>query len=204
MNKRSALYLFMGQIVLLLAWFCASGVNIDREAVKAFSLIDESRESVTVTSFFGMAKELVSKQRTLDLEIITKKNRIEITQKEYENLLRIVEAEAGGEDIKGKMLVANVVLNRVEDHRFPDTVSEVIFQEVNGRFQFSPIEDGRFYEVKISAETVEAVQHVLMGEDNSKGALYFASRKSADPTLMKWFDENLNRLFVYGGHEFFS
>ena len=50
----------------------------------------------------------------------------ELTIKEYNVLLRIVEAEAGGEDIIGKMLVANVIMNRVNSSRFPDTVTEVV------------------------------------------------------------------------------
>ena len=103
----------------------------------------------------------------------------------------------------GKMLVANVVLNRVKDKNFPNSINEVIFQSDNGVTQFSPISDGRFYSVKVSEETVEAVNLVLQGEDYSQGALYFAARKSANETKMRWFDEKLDSLFVYGGHEFF-
>ena len=103
----------------------------------------------------------------------------------------------------GKMLVANVVLNRVEDSHFPDSINDVIFQSDNGVTQFSPISDGRFYKVTISQETIEAVNKVLQGEDNSRGALYFVARKVADQENMKWFDEELEWLFAYGGHEFF-
>lgn len=119
-------------------------------------------------------------------------------------LLRIVEAEAGCEDIKGKMLVAGVVMNRVESSRFPDTVREVVFQRGNGTVQFSPVRDGRLDRVKVSEETKEAVKRVLYGEDITEGALYFAARKYADPERMKWFDNSLTLLFSYGGHEFFS
>ena len=42
---------------------------------------------------------------------------------EYEILLKIVEAEAGGEDTTGRMLVANVVMNRVRSAGFPDTAA---------------------------------------------------------------------------------
>jgi N-acetylmuramoyl-L-alanine amidase len=80
----------------------------------------------------------------------------------------------------------------------------VIFQSQNGTTQFSPISDGRFYQVSISRETIEAVEQVLTGADNSMGALYFVARKSADKTRLNWFDQNLTRLFAYGGHEFFS
>ena len=101
------------------------------------------------------------------------------------------------------MLVANVVLNRVENEHFPNSINEVIFQADHGVTQFSPISDGRFYSVKISSETIEAVNQVLQGEDNSRGALYFAARKSANVEKMRWFDEELQWLFAYGGHEFF-
>ena len=43
-----------------------------------------------------------------------------ISAQDYENLLRIVEAEAGGEDLTGKALVMNVVVNRIRDKEFPN------------------------------------------------------------------------------------
>ena len=60
---------------------------------------------------------------------------------EYQVLLKIVEAEAGGEDQTGRLLVANVVMNRVRSDRFPNTVSQVVYQRDGGRAQFSPISD---------------------------------------------------------------
>lgn len=126
------------------------------------------------------------------------------TEEDYMNLLRIVEAEASGEDETGKLLVANVVLNRVKDEAFPDTITEVIFQKNKGVTQFSPVSNGRFWKVEISEETVSAVNRALAGEDVSNGALYFAARKYADTDNMRWFDENLDYLFTHGGHEFFA
>ncbi len=61
------------------------------------------------------------------------------SEAEVSILERIVEAEAGGEDEDGKLLVANVVLNRVRDEAFPDTISEVVFQRTGGVTQFSPV-----------------------------------------------------------------
>lgn len=193
----------MMHLVLFLGWICVQGITIDKRAAKAFVMMERGEELVQATSFFGVMKEQVSEQRILDLQVITRKNRIEITREDYQNLLQIVEAEAGGEDKMGKMLVANVIINRVLDPRFPNSVSEVIFQRENGVAQFSPIADGRFFEVTVSKKTIEAVNAVLSGEDNSRGALYFAARKAANPDNMKWFDRNLTRLFAYGGHEFF-
>ena len=56
-----------------------------------------------------------------------------------------------------KLLVANVILNRVEDSHFPDTISEVVWEKVDGYAQFSPTEDGRIYSCTITESTIEAV-----------------------------------------------
>ena len=90
-------------------------------------------------------------------------------------LERIVEAEATGEDIKGKILVANVVMNRVNSKTFPNSIEGVVFQ----KRQFSPIADGRYYSVTVTNESKEAVSRALQGEDYSQGALYFAARPMA-------------------------
>lgn len=54
-------------------------------------------------------------------------------------LTKIAMAEAEGEDTEGKALVILVVLNRVWDDSFPDTIEEVVMQEN----QFSPVANGR-------------------------------------------------------------
>lgn len=130
---------------------------------------------------------------------------IKLSKKDKSVLLRIVEAEATGEDIKGRMLVANVVLNRVNcKTEFGNNVTDVVFERTNGVYQFSPIEDGRYWSVTISDKTREAVNRVLNGEDYSKGALYFMARKYADSDNVVWFDDSLTWLFRHGTHEFFK
>ena len=48
-------------------------------------------------------------------------------------LARLVESEAGNESYETKMMVASVVMNRVADSRFPNTIKEVIYQK--GQFE---------------------------------------------------------------------
>ena len=203
MYKKCAMLFFLYNLVIVLAVLCVQGISINKKVAEAFTLSEGGETLIRMTSYGGRSKQQSSKQRVLEANTITKDRNIEITQSEYENLLRIVEAEAGGEDRKGKILVANVILNRVANEQFPDTVTEVIFQQEKGICQFSPIRDGRFYSVKVSKETVEAVDAALYGEDQSDGALYFMARAYADKEKAAWFDRNLTKLFVYGGHEFF-
>lgn len=124
------------------------------------------------------------------------------TEEELNILYRIVEAEATGEDLVGKILVANVILNRIAYEEFPETVKEVVFQKVNGIYQFSPIKDKRYYTVSVTEETKEAVLRAVSGEDYSRGALFFMSRRRTKKA--KWFDDNLTCLFSHGNHEFFT
>lgn len=131
------------------------------------------------------------------------KVKVHISEQDKKVLTRIVEAEATDQDIRGKMLVANVVLNRVKEKEFPNTVTDVVFDHRTGVYQFSPIQDGRYWSVDITKSSEEAVKRVLRGEDLSQGALYFMARKYSDPDNVVWFDRRLKRLFAYGEHEFF-
>lgn len=125
---------------------------------------------------------------------------IHLNPSDYECLLKIVESEAGICDRKGKILVANVVLNRMNSSCFPDTVTEVVYQ----KNQFSPVENGSIDQVTVSDETREAVSMALSGTDYSQGALFFAARKLAKEKNMEWFDSSLKYLFEHDGHEFFT
>lgn len=124
----------------------------------------------------------------------------QMSSDEYYTLLQIVEAEATGGDITSKMMVAGVVLNRVRDSHFPDTIYDVVWQDA----QFQPTVDGRIYSCTITDSTVEAVERVLQGEDYSQGALFFFARHSAEASNVNWFDSSLVKMFEYGGHEYFT
>lgn len=210
MYKKYVALLVLGSFVFVAAFVDVRGVQINRlmatdvfrEAL-AEELYGEKTETVCDT-FQATLRVAASGQRVIGYRAMELAYVYELSPEEYEILLRIVEAEAGGEDEDGKLLVANVVLNRVNDEAFPDTVKEVVFQRSkNGKTQFSPVRSGRFYRVKVSEETIAAVERALLGEDISMGALYFASRKHADSDKMRWFDEKLTFLFKHGGHDFF-
>ncbi len=127
-----------------------------------------------------------------------------ISDSAYQTLLTIVEAEATNEDLRGKILIANVVLNRVKDSGFPNDIESVVYQKINGRAQFSPIDDGRFYQMTISDSTREAVKLALEGEDYSEGALFFVAKSMTSSGAYAWFDNSLEFLFDYGVHSFYK
>ena len=207
MEYKKSYLLFLTGLIFLLAFVCVKGTNY-------IEIANTDMGSFQVTELFEEAS--VKKVTKINKEVASSKRRIEvlscqrdlwvydIADKDYEILLKIVEAEAGGEDETGKLLVANVVLNRVESSKFPDTVEEVVFQNEGGCYQFSPIENGRYESVCVSEETYVAVDRALKGEDLSKGALYFVSEKYADPESLKWFHTKLTLLYSHGGHNFYG
>lgn len=83
-------------------------------------------------------------------------------------LAKLVTAEAKGESLNGKIAVAEVVLNRVESSKFPDTLKGVIYQ---GN-QFSPVSNGAINNVPTS-DAKEAVRIAMQGTNKTGGALFF-------------------------------
>ncbi|WP_246369676.1 cell wall hydrolase [Saccharibacillus deserti] len=84
-------------------------------------------------------------------------------------LERIVMAEAEGEPYAGKVAVANVVLNRLRSANYPDTIRDVIYQ----RYQFSPVQNGRFDRVVPSGDSVKAVAEALNGRKEVPDDTYY-------------------------------
>lgn len=113
-------------------------------------------------------------------------------------LSRIISAESGGEPMKGQIAVGNVVLNRMEDPNFPNTIPEVIFDRVDA-VQFEPVANGTVY-ISPTAQSVEAAKRVLDGETVLSEALYFYA-----PALSKGVWINANRTYdtTIGCHRFY-
>ena len=108
-------------------------------------------------------------------------------------LARLVQCEATSEDRDGKVLVASVVLNRVESGIWGDDIMSVI--ESPG--QFAPVDNGAYKVTVADDETKDAVLTAIMDGDISHGALYF--QKSSDKI---W--GNKQYLFRYGSHSFYK
>ena len=142
-------------------------------------------------------------QITSDAGKVIAENR-SMSYTDYSTLLNIVEAECTGGDEKSKLLVADVILNRVADSHFPDNVYDVVWQRVGGTAQFSPTQDGRMGTLTISDSTIKAVKEAISGKNISDGALFFMARESSSSKNVNWFDETLEYLYSYGGHDYYK
>mgnify|MGYP002644323189 CR=1 FL=1 len=121
--------------------------------------------------------------------------RIKVSDEDYQVLLRIVQAEAGVCDEKGKILVADVIINRVLSGKFPGSVKGVVYQGS----QFQPVSNGTIYDAPASSSLV-AAKLCLEGTDVVGESLYFFS-----PALSagRWIVSNATYYTTIGGHQFY-
>ena len=99
------------------------------------------------------------------------------TAEDVAMLAAIIECEAGNQSYEGKCAVGSVVINRVADPRFANSISGVIYSP----YQFSPVASGRFAIVLARGATADCTQaavDVLNGYININ-ALYFHVYNSA-------------------------
>lgn len=96
-----------------------------------------------------------------------------ITREEEELLARLVRAEAEGEPYAGKVAVATVVLNRVKDPGFPDSIKEVIYEiSPTGNPAFTPVQNGTINK-PADEESKKAVKEALAFDGQGHGSLFF-------------------------------
>ncbi len=113
-------------------------------------------------------------------------------------LSRLIYAEAGGESLEGKIAVGNVVMNRVADDSFPDSVKDVIFDRRYG-VQFTPAYSGGIYN-EPSEECIAAAKMVLEGTEIAGECLYFTSAWAAPGS---WAAKNREFYGQIGNQMFF-
>lgn len=114
--------------------------------------------------------------------------------KDNESLLaQLVCAEARAEPYEGKVAVAAVILNRVDDDRFPNSVAGVVYET----HAFESVDNGEIYR-GITAECEQAAMAALNGHDPVQGAVFFyAPAKTEHP-----FMTARPRVREIGGHVF--
>jgi len=114
-------------------------------------------------------------------------------------LSHIIEAEAGVESFEGKIAVGNVIVNRMNDPEFPDTIYDVIFDKRFG-IQFSPAFSGRIYN-NPGADSIAAAKIVLEGITVIEDAMYFQPSYRAD---ICWAGNNRPYSTTIDGHTFWN
>jgi len=120
----------------------------------------------------GLTSSLIYPGQKLLLPAQSREPSRRATDEDLYWLARAISAEAKGEPYKGQVAVGAVIVNRAKSPHFPNTIKGVIFQQTNGVYQFSPVENGSIYR-EPAASAYEAARQALAGYDPTGGALYF-------------------------------
>ena len=93
-------------------------------------------------------------------------------------LAKVIYAEARGESYTGQVAIGAVVLNRVDDSRFPNTIAGVIYQP----WAFTAVNDGQI-NLEPNQKAYQAADDALNGWDPTYGCVYYYNPQTA---TSKW------------------
>ena len=100
-----------------------------------------------------------------------------VSASDRELLAAIIYCEAGNQSHTGKVAVGNVVMNRVNSAKFPNSISSVVYQ----RGQFSPAGSGWLNRVlkrgSVPADCYAAADEALAGSKPVGGSVFFMRRE---------------------------
>ena len=112
-------------------------------------------------------------------------------------LSHIIGSEAGIEPMEGKIGVGNVVMNRVKNAEFPDTVFGVVY-DYEHSIQFEPVSKGTIHDDP-QPEDLIAAYLVLEGANTAGDCIFFVNPDFGS----FWFDNNLDFVMKLGRHNFY-
>lgn len=150
-----------------------------------------------VCAAFGVACEAAAERVSLEptnLQICASGSEV-YPAEDLKWLSHIINAEAGNQSLEGKICVGNVVLNRVADENFPDTVRDVVFSPN----QFCPVKSGTIY-CTPDADAIAAAKLCLEGVNLAGESTYFVNPVTGSTA---WFRQNLTYLMTVGEHDFY-
>ena len=110
-------------------------------------------------------------------------------------MARAINGEARGEPYEGQVAVGAVILNRVKDSRFPNSISGVIYQSG----AFTAVADGQINAPIDEGSTVyKAAQDAMNGWDPTGGCVYYFN---PDTATNSWIWSRLHVITI-GKHRF--
>lgn len=89
-------------------------------------------------------------------------------------LARFINGEARGEPYEGQVAVGAVILNRLRDPKFPNTMAGVVYQPG----AFTAVVDGQIH-AQMEQTSLKAARDALNGWDPSGGAIYYFNPNTA-------------------------
>lgn len=194
--------LFYGSRLLILAILIFAGIGIYHMFKCGGKVNAETPEKPINTkaesTYTQKAVELTTQEAKTEVQITEKAHNYSMDWDSEESYLlaKIAMAEAEGESLEGKAMVIRVVLNRVNDPNFPNTIKEVIYE----KGQFAPVREERWETIEPNNDCWAALELVRMaGWDESEGATYFEATWNTND----WHKNHLEYIKTVGNQNFY-
>lgn len=158
-----------------------------------FMMKELNNDSFSLMNYSVKQKNICKQKEQDNIEDTNQKQVINLTDEQLNLLSKLIAAEARGESYEGQVAVAAVVLNRVQDERFPDSIEGVIYQ----KNAFSVVKNGYIYE-NATEESYKAAKDALYGNDPTNNAIYFWNPDISTCNWMNTLDPHLR----IGNHVF--
>lgn len=166
----------MISLLLALAVFCWS-------ALPVLALSAPPAEEQEVIQIAKTSKEDSQEQAvdvTEDTEAKMSRPSLPPVTDEVYLLARLIHAESRGEPFSGKVAVGAVIINRLHDPRFPDSIWEIIFK----RGEFCTVRDDQV-NLTPNDESIRAARYAMAGWDPTGGAVYFYNPRTATSSWIR-------------------
>lgn len=187
---KDAIYYYVNGRILPLSSKCFEQDGCFYVPLRALAVIYSydvawDKESFTAT-LADNGKELVSGKDFYDYD-------------DYILLAKLIRAESGNQPLEGKIAVGNVIMNRVDNASFPDTISGVIYDRRCG-VQFTTAYNGSLNKAP-TEECLIAAKLCLEGYSVTDDSLYFFNPKVSSSN---WIKNNRKYVTTIGNHVFYS
>ncbi|MHC1724298.1 MAG: cell wall hydrolase [Aminipila sp.] len=113
----------------------------------------------------------------------TQQNADSQSNNDVDLLARLITAEAQGEPYEAKVAVGAVVINRVKSGLWANTIKGVIYQNINGYYQFTPVVNG-WINKPAESESIKAAEAAMNGVDPTNGAQFYYDDKATNAWIL--------------------
>ncbi len=150
-------------------------------SIRSFEVTEQPVNTVKTTAKSTMQKPVTQPETPVAAVVpkpsptVTQKNTVQptapahsLSPADLQLLARVIYAESRGEPFEGQVAVGAVLLNRLNDSRFPRTLSQIIFKQG----EFCTVRDGQIWNTP-NQEAIKAAKLAVAGWDPTGGAVYF-------------------------------
>lgn len=167
--------------IMITSILCALNISpLCKTEENRISDLDLSQTRFERVQFVELPSEKVTLYDTLTDEEI---NLIEVT----------VQHEVGSFSDNYKMLIAELIYNRLVSDEFPDNITDILYQEN----QFCGIEYWYSPDFEVDENTKRIVKEVFSNEPSSHDAVYYYNPELSDYKSVIWFEYSGDVEFLF-------